>query len=147
MAVPGGSSLLIHSSLRVSANSTRTLEGNWYRNWAVRTINRQPPPPRLLGTVLWGQTWGQGDWEGPGQHALVTLEKDQICWLHLACQVCSKHPLILSLQQCCEAGAITVPSLHRQKWRLWEGKPVTWVQGQSQNRIYVCLGPGWVVSA
>lgn len=56
MAVWGGSSLLTHSSLQVSANSTQTLEGNWYRNWAVSDINRQPSPPRLLGTVLWGQT-------------------------------------------------------------------------------------------
>lgn len=37
-----------------------TLEGRWHEKlWEVRTINRQPPPPRLLGTVLSGQTCEQ----------------------------------------------------------------------------------------
>lgn len=51
------------------------------------TINRQPPPPRLLGTVLWGarpmgtapgrpEVTGQG----PSHHSLIILERDQILY-------------------------------------------------------------------
>lgn len=45
-----------------------------------------------------------------------------------------------------EDDTITAPFTNG-KWGLSEVKPVACIQGQSQDRTPVCLGPGWVLLA